>query len=334
MTELIRTRHRGCFKPQPDPWGVVHVPVADPLADRDDPPAYQFKGPKLGSSHWTRITDLFYYLAKSDNPITHSTSEVQVVLARSLDDPTLFRCFVPKQEVSGASVDAKLNDLVDLETGEHLTDGLPDGWAYAGSVHSHNNMSAFWSSTDDADQLKCWGLHFVVGELNKQVYEIKSRVTMKGGPVDLPWHDTVDATFDVNACFNELVLTQIEAKRSHVRWVCFATTCAEDARPNDRYCSDECKSKDQVASYVYTGAKLCFLWTCRNEQVDGSKLCKEHSTTVTPLLLEINQVLEEYLQAYKLEELDSAVSDAIMSMVRSRTASARGAYGQMGWGAL
>lgn len=58
---------------------------------------------------------------------------------------------VPNQTGSGASVE--YND----------TEENPKGWYFFGTIHSHPNMSAFWSGTDLADQAKKPGIHIVVG---------------------------------------------------------------------------------------------------------------------------------------------------------------------------
>ena len=41
--------------------------------------------------------------------------------------------------------------------------GMPDGFSIIGSIHTHPEMSAFWSGTDLNDQTKKHGIHFVFG---------------------------------------------------------------------------------------------------------------------------------------------------------------------------
>jgi len=46
---------------------------------------------------------------------------------------------------------------------EDKGEGVPDGFAWIGTVHTHPNMGAFWSGTDQNDQKAKYGLHFVFG---------------------------------------------------------------------------------------------------------------------------------------------------------------------------
>ena len=58
----------------------------------------------------------------------------------------------PEQNGSGASVSY-----------EDDGSGMPDGYSIIGSIHTHPEMSAFWSGTDLNDQTKKHGIHFVFG---------------------------------------------------------------------------------------------------------------------------------------------------------------------------
>lgn len=60
---------------------------------------------------------------------------------------------VPKQKGSGAHV--KYDDS--------QSSSVPQGYYFSGTIHSHPNMGAFWSSTDTNDQNGKTGLHMVVG---------------------------------------------------------------------------------------------------------------------------------------------------------------------------
>lgn len=46
---------------------------------------------------------------------------------------------------------------------EDKGEGVPEGFAWIGTVHTHPNMGAFWSGTDQNDQKAKYGLHFVFG---------------------------------------------------------------------------------------------------------------------------------------------------------------------------
>lgn len=46
---------------------------------------------------------------------------------------------------------------------EDKGEDVPDGFAWIGTVHTHPNMGAFWSGTDQNDQKAKYGLHLVFG---------------------------------------------------------------------------------------------------------------------------------------------------------------------------
>lgn len=58
----------------------------------------------------------------------------------------------PEQNGGGASVSY-----------EDDGSGMPEGYSIIGSIHTHPEMSAFWSGTDLNDQTKKHGIHFVFG---------------------------------------------------------------------------------------------------------------------------------------------------------------------------
>ena len=71
----------------------------------------------------------------------------------------------PEQNGSGASVSY-----------EDKGDGMPEGFAIIGSIHTHPNMGAFWSGVDMNDQTKKNGIHFVFGLRSGYVKEYKCTV--------------------------------------------------------------------------------------------------------------------------------------------------------------
>lgn len=78
------------------------------------------------------------------------TTEVMICLSYNPKKKQWFAS-VPKQSGSGASV------RYDGDEKE------PKGFYFMGTIHSHPNMSAFWSGTDIEDQTRLTGLHIVVG---------------------------------------------------------------------------------------------------------------------------------------------------------------------------
>lgn len=94
-------------------------------------------------------------------------SEANVILHYNRKRKT-YRIDVPKQGVSGASVD--------YVNGE---DTYKD-YIRVGTIHSHASMSAFHSGTDHGDELNWDGLHITFGYMNKEYFDISCSI-MSGG---------------------------------------------------------------------------------------------------------------------------------------------------------
>lgn len=71
---------------------------------------------------------------------------------------------VPEQKVSAANLDYKVTKI----------EGL------AGTIHSHGDMDAFFSKTDDKDVAGFDGLHVVLGKIDRRVPRIKAGVYVNG----------------------------------------------------------------------------------------------------------------------------------------------------------
>ena len=78
---------------------------------------------------------------------------------------------VPEQTVSSATADYERdpNDEIDLRA---------RGFTFAGTMHSHGNMTAFHSGTDDSDEFNFDGLHITMGRVDTTP-EFACRFTMK-----------------------------------------------------------------------------------------------------------------------------------------------------------
>lgn len=63
-----------------------------------------------------------------------------------------------------------------------------EGWTAIGTVHHHCDISAFQSSTDEADERKQDGIHITLGHIDKDTWNIHARVVYRGityKPADL-----------------------------------------------------------------------------------------------------------------------------------------------------
>lgn len=142
--------------------------------------------------------------------------EVSCVFARKGPDFKEWRILVPKQKVSGGSVDADFSELCDIETGE-VFEGFPPDWHHAGSSHSHNTMSAFFSATDDRSELGVPGLHIVVGSIKKNegTYTYKASVVLRQLRKNVDLDDVVATQSDddnENYTFHPKVLEMVTTK--------------------------------------------------------------------------------------------------------------------------
>lgn len=189
-----------------DPEGVaIEKAMVDAIRLEPD-----FK--KIPATLTSRIVDLYIRMLgdrKSTGTMVDSTNEVSVVLLRDTETMSKWRVLVPTQEVGGASVEADYTkEIRDIETGE-VVEWVPDGWAHAGSSHSHNTMAAFFSATDDKSELPVPGIHFVLGSFVKNaegsynftvatsiVYHGKRYEKVfdeeTGKPRDLHWKDVME----------------------------------------------------------------------------------------------------------------------------------------------
>lgn len=82
---------------------------------------------------------------------------------------------VPKQKGSGAHV--KYDDE-DFEP--------PKGYEFLGTIHTHPEMSAFWSCVDRNDQNRKNGLHLVLGLRNGRINEVLCSLFYNGKQYDQP----------------------------------------------------------------------------------------------------------------------------------------------------
>lgn len=181
-------------------WGTTIVKIEDPEAGQKltYKDKTQFKlidnFPVLPKEEWSAWVDLAFHLCEekiwksTDNHGGYWTgggtdnNEVSIVLLRKEDDYSQWKVVVPKQEVTGTAVHADFDESCDIITGEKYDVFPPVGWLHVGSVHSHNTMSSFFSSTDDRSELGIPGLHIVVGSIDKKKmnYTYKASIVLKG----------------------------------------------------------------------------------------------------------------------------------------------------------
>ena len=93
-----------------------------------------------------------------------------------------YELLVPPQTISGAHV-AYTNPDVVL---------MPGDWYRVMEMHSHNTMSAFFSSVDDSDEAKAESVYGVIGDITNTVPSWKWRCRAGGKFIDLQLTDVVE----------------------------------------------------------------------------------------------------------------------------------------------
>ena len=182
LTELapfIRTKD-GCYRLQDSAyWGKYYVKVKDPKgSDAPDTLEYLWLKPDFPKMPFELLQGIITFFRKYAVDQGVTGNEVQVCLLRSETDPSKWKVVVPRQVVSGGTVDAELNHNCDLFTGEKYTSFPPEGWCHAGSIHSHVQMPAFWSVRDDKGELGVPGMHCTIGKISETKFDIVASVVV------------------------------------------------------------------------------------------------------------------------------------------------------------
>ena len=183
--KFIRTKQNGSYEQRRSTaWGLYFKKVDDPEGVGYDP-STKFKlaknFPRLPYELWQKVVQLYRDFITPASPGTRQeTNEVEVVFIRNMSDLSEWKVLVPKQKVNPCHVDADMTNLIDLETGERHDVFPPEGWAHAGTSHSHNTMGAFFSATDNESELNLPGMHIVVGKITDAKYELLCSVVLDG----------------------------------------------------------------------------------------------------------------------------------------------------------
>ena len=99
---------------------------------------------------------------------------VILVMKRGIDlNKQEYKIIIPRQEVSGAHIDYK-------------TEELEKGYFYVGTIHSHPSFGASQSSIDSEDEINFDGVHLTFGHIERKVPEIHSRFCFGGQIFDAP----------------------------------------------------------------------------------------------------------------------------------------------------
>ena len=94
-------------------------------------------------------------------------------------DKKRYRILVPDQEVSFSSID--------YDSKQTIKD-----YVLVSSIHSHASMSAFHSGTDISDEEKFDGIHFTIGKINSELFEICASIVVNGMRIVIPPEDYIE----------------------------------------------------------------------------------------------------------------------------------------------
>jgi hypothetical protein len=144
----------------------------------DDPKGKDVNIKELLSQFWIKPDFDKVPLIDLRRIVTFYRKYISNVAANSTVDTNEVQVLLPKQIITLATVEAVTHPCCDLETGEDYDIFPPVGWVHAGSSHSHNTMSAFFSPKDDLGELTVPGLHFVIGSITAGSYDIKASIVM------------------------------------------------------------------------------------------------------------------------------------------------------------
>jgi hypothetical protein len=143
LKPILRTP-KGCFKlHKSKAWGTWYKQVDDPKGVDVDPLvvkrfylAEDF--PKVPLKLVRQIVSFYrHYITNLAPNSTVDTDEVQVLLLRKEPDYNEWKVTVPEQVITTVSVDSTTKRGCDISTGEEYEVFPPDGYAHAGSSHSH-----------------------------------------------------------------------------------------------------------------------------------------------------------------------------------------------------
>lgn len=143
LKPLLRTP-KGCYKLHTsDAWGKWYKQIDDPKGVDVDPAVLRTftlteNFPKVPISTIRKIVSFYrHYITNLAASSRADTNEVQVLLLRKEPDYKEWKIVVPKQTITAVTVDAITNECCDISSGEEYTVFPPEGYAHAGSSHSH-----------------------------------------------------------------------------------------------------------------------------------------------------------------------------------------------------
>jgi hypothetical protein len=220
MALLLRS-HEACYEVVKNSFGCylrqIPDPEANPALTREVISTFQVDPNfnKIPATVWAPWVQLCFHLAQMGESL-----EVAAAILQNTADPTQWRLTVPKQSVSGGSVSADIPiGSIDVATGEVIETWPPEGWLPVGTTHSHGTMGAFFSATDDRDEIRNPGLHMVLGSISnaKMTYDIASSITANGKRFKVDYNLIIDHSPVEGLSFHPDVLKNVSTEGRYTR---------------------------------------------------------------------------------------------------------------------
>lgn len=191
VSRALIVARNGCFQLKRIRLGSL--PIIEAITHHgpgwDDESLQDFSGERLSLGFAEKIpqTILQQALAFFSAIYTRLSTEAIVLLFYAPSAPVNQRWLImaPEQTVTGGT--CKYED----------PGPAPSGWFLAGTIHSHGNMGAFHSGTDDHDEDQRDGIHITVGRINSLV-EFSVSVVIEGERFKLELSDIVQGVTPVD----------------------------------------------------------------------------------------------------------------------------------------
>lgn len=170
----------GWYSNVPTLFGTAHIP-ADKWPKRlpEQKTLFYYSEEKVPGFIFDQALDFFRQVYRK-----HQTEATSYICR---DSDGQYSLFIPKQYVTGASVNHK------VEAGQ-MGDRSP-----VGTIHSHCMMSAFHSGTDEHDMGKMPGLHVTIGMVMSEEPEYAVAMAVGDTKFDIEPHDILDESITEDA---------------------------------------------------------------------------------------------------------------------------------------
>lgn len=164
--------------------GVIHGYVkSNDIPEQN--PFIEWKGEKMPHALWQSILAFFNWTYIDTKP----SSDEALVRIYYNEESKSWLAWAPPQRGFGMTV-RTVDDHANWAQEQEF-----DGYALVGTGHHHCSSKAFQSGTDHSDEKLCNGLHFTIGDLDKQFVSTHARAVFNGNMQEVEldgWIDLAD----------------------------------------------------------------------------------------------------------------------------------------------